>query len=64
VPIKAICKECINRLEPRRDWDQWDESRWKEGVVMCLFELLKTDDPPPERCPFALEQAVSRERQK
>jgi len=66
---KELCKKCINCWIKTCGWREWDERRWKEGIIECPFakykygkgkywEWIKITEPPPPKCPYYLENVI------
>jgi len=65
---KECCKQCRNNISKIWGWTDYDELRWKEGIIECPFAKykyggkywawIKIKDKPPEKCPYYLENII------
>jgi hypothetical protein len=55
---KEICKKCIEKEYPHSGWTEYDEKRWKAGIISCSFDDLFDIKKVPIDCRYKLEQLL------
>ena len=61
---KEICKKCVVAWRREKNcggWIDYDEVRWKDGIVCChgTNRYVNINEKPPEKCCYFLEQIIS-----
>ena len=66
---KNACKQCYDRMFDDKHvkyndpvlWGEKEEGDWESGFIICLWShgVVLTNQKPPKKCPYFLEQLMS-----
>lgn len=65
---KDICRRCKNKNHLYKRWNQYDEIRWKEGIINCSIKhpkiryVVESIYKLYEECPYMLEHLIKEQK--